>query len=758
MTTQVIMNTKDAMVDLACAAALHHFLMLFTHRAGVDGVCSCGKADCVRSAGKHPIMKSWEKTCTSDEQTLRQQATQFRFVPNVSVALGERSDGSYLVCIDGDDAGRFAELVAEHGELPKTSESKSPRGSHLFFLLPEGTPRDRVKNVTGIGGKKGVDMKAQGGQVVVYGRNAGGEYSDFDPSASIAELPPAWVLAIMAPTRLPRDVHKFTPSTLREDAKTKNRYRKYLDASLASECMVLSRVGEGQRNANVYRVAFSMFSLANGLMLPGVWGHVRDEVTRAGIATGLSQREVQQTVASAEKVVSETGRTRMPREVPRDDAARGARPAHARDDDTIGAPIAHSDAPIAAADSSDDFDDEEAPSMRSPRVDALSNIVLAQDNGAPAKTAGNVALMLADYPKGMPRLNVFSDLIVWVDGSPLIETDALDVHHWLMTRPITHRIRVGKDIAFDGIVMAARRNPFHAVRDYLDGLKWDGVPRLDELFVAYFGVEDSPYTRAVASCFALGAVARIYQPGCKVDTIPICEGKQGLKKSTAIKALVGEQWFSDTTIDLSSKDRFENLGGVWIYELAEMETLSRADRGRMKAYTSSPTDRYRPSYGRLTVVRPRSTVFVGTTNEGEYLDDDTGGRRSHPLRCSAIDVDAIRQDRDQLWAEAVARFKDGEQWWLPAGLEPAAADVVEGRRQVDPWEDTLQTYLASRDSSLPPFTTRAVLCALGVETAKQDRAQAHRVCRVLRRLGWEKVRRRVDADLIWAWVRILASA
>ncbi|ADO73923.1 virulence-associated E family protein [Stigmatella aurantiaca] len=240
------------------------------------------------------------------------------------------------------------------------------------------------------------------------------------------------------------------------------------------------------------------------------------------------------------------------------------------------------------------------------------------------------------------------------------------------------------------ILAVAKRNSHDPVADFLAGLVWDGKPRLDELLIAYFGAKGDPsYLRAVGAKFAISAVARALRPGCKVDTVLILEGPQGLRKSTAFRIL-GGQYFSDAPIDVSNKDSAMLASQFWFIELAELSTFRKSEVQALKAFISRTEDTYRPPYGRTNVQTPRRCVFVGTTNDEDYLRDPTGHRRFWPVKCTSIDTDTLTRDRDQLWAEAVERFHQGETWWLTseeaAGAEQQAALRVEnfgdGRKEV----------------------------------------------------------------------------
>ena len=162
------------------------------------------------------------------------------------------------------------------------------------------------------------------------------------------------------------------------------------------------------------------------------------------------------------------------------------------------------------------------------------------------------------------------------------------------------------------------------------------------------------------------------RPGCKVDHLPILEGRQGGLKSTALNTLVGDDWFTDQIADLGTKDSCQDLRGKWVIELSELSAIRPREVEKVKAYITRRCDHYRPSYGRHSVDFPRQTVFVGTTNAKEYLSDSTGGRRFWPVQCTTIDIPALAADREQLWAEAVDAYHQGEAWWLTDEALPSS--------------------------------------------------------------------------------------
>ena len=261
---------------------------------------------------------------------------------------------------------------------------------------------------------------------------------------------------------------------------------------------------------------------------------------------------------------------------------------------------------------------------------------------------------------------------------------------------------------------AAKHNPFHPVRAYFESLVWDGVSRLDTWLIVYFHAEDSEYIRAIAPRYLISGVARIYQPGVKVDNLPIFEGPQGRQKSEALRTLaVRDAWFTDRLSHLQSKDAALETAGVLIVEIAEMDALIRASASTAKSFISRRCDRFRPPYGKHMISLPRQCIFAATINPPAdgYLKDPTGARRFWPIACHGmIDRDGLEQVRDQLWAEAVHRYKSGARWWLETPeLEALAAAEQATRFIVDAWEGPIREWLGSRvDVAIPEVLEHAL--------------------------------------------------
>ena len=261
----------------------------------------------------------------------------------------------------------------------------------------------------------------------------------------------------------------------------------------------------------------------------------------------------------------------------------------------------------------------------------------------------------------------------------------------------TQGLNVRKDTACDGALVAAHENPIHPVRDFLDGLVWDEVPRLDTMAVNYLGAADTQFAAIAMRKFMIGAVARIIVPGCKMDTMLVLEARQGAGKSRFAKTLARERWFTDTMPRFHGKDAMIQLQSRWIIEVPELEAASQSSIVTTKAFLSKQEDTFRPPYGRQTETFRRQCVFIGTTNEDEYFHDHTGSRRFWPIACGEIDIDRLAQDRDALWAEAVARFRQGEIWHLTDEEEALAVPEQRKREPEEPWAYNIEfVYLAER--------------------------------------------------------------
>lgn len=255
----------------------------------------------------------------------------------------------------------------------------------------------------------------------------------------------------------------------------------------------------------------------------------------------------------------------------------------------------------------------------------------------------------------------------------------------------------------DEVTSVAMRNSFHLVRDYLDGLKWDGVERVERVFVDYLGAEDSNYTRVVTRKMLIAAVGRVMKPGMKFDTMVVLQGRQGIGKSMLLKKL-GKKWFSDSLDSMNGKEAYEQLRGYWIIEVGELAALRKNEVEATKKFITKQVDSYRVAYGHRTEEFPRQCIFVGTTNEAAFLKDRTGNRRFLPVPVGVTEPemhpwdDGFDEVVDQIWAEAYHYWKEGEDVWIGSILEKEAEAVQKKHLEDDPLDGMIQEYL---DTEVP---------------------------------------------------------
>lgn len=332
----------------------------------------------------------------------------------------------------------------------------------------------------------------------------------------------------------------------------------------------------------------------------------------------------------------------------------------------------------------------------------------------------------------------------------------------------------GKDKIKDAKDAVLTRHRIHPIKEYLEGLKWDGVERLDRLIIDYMGAADTELNRAMTRKHFAAAVARVMHPGCKYDYCLSVQGPEGMGKSTLFNIMGGE-WFNDSLITTEGRSGMEQLRGAWIIELAELSSIKRSDVEQVKNYITRREDIYRAAYGTVVERHPRQCVFCGTTNESYFLKGDTGNRRfwvislDTSLRRYDDYESALRADRDQLWAEAVQRWREGERLYLPRELEEQARErqaeynddaddplrpMLEAYVETllpsdwDSWDLTRRRAFLRNPDPLEAVGTerRTRVCAaefvcerMGREmTDKEYKYLARRVCNVLGMMGWRR--------------------
>jgi hypothetical protein len=289
----------------------------------------------------------------------------------------------------------------------------------------------------------------------------------------------------------------------------------------------------------------------------------------------------------------------------------------------------------------------------------------------------------------------------------------------------------------EAIIQLAMRNAFDPVADYLNSLKWDGKPRLDRWLVTYLGAEDTELNRGFGRIALTAAVRRVRHPGVKFDPIVVLEGLMGTQKSKAIETLAGTENFSDQTIlGARDKEQQELLAGVWLYEIADLTNIRKTEVEHIKAFASRTHDRARPAYGHTRVDRPRRCILFATTNNDHYLKEPD--RRFWPVRTSTIDIEALKRDRDQLWAEAAQQESEGVSIVLDRELWDPARIEQEAREEADPWDDVLSEVIGTVEQGKERAETSELLTTvLGIHPSKQRDIDYKRLSRCMRRLGWD---------------------
>jgi putative DNA primase/helicase len=320
----------------------------------------------------------------------------------------------------------------------------------------------------------------------------------------------------------------------------------------------------------------------------------------------------------------------------------------------------------------------------------------------------NVALALRRAPelRELVRLNRFNQAVEFtrsppwratVPGDPWTDDDDVALQIWLqeMGVEVHSRATIVATVSLD-----AKRRPHHPVLGYLSQHRWDGTPRLDTWLNYYLGAVGSPdYLRPVGRAWMISAIARVREPGCQADHVLVLEGPQGAGKSRAARTLaVRTEWFCGDLPDLGNKDALLQLNGKWIIELGELAAIRRAEMERVKSFISQPSDVYRPPYARRAQTIPRQCVFIGTTNEIEYLRDRTGNRRFWPVKVGSVKLDELSRDLNQLWAEAHEAQIIGEPWHLTGEAQALAEAQQAERVQHTELEALVADYLEQQAS------------------------------------------------------------
>lgn len=357
---------------------------------------------------------------------------------------------------------------------------------------------------------------------------------------------------------------------------------------------------------------------------------------------------------------------------------------------------------------------------------------------------------LFSYDSFANRISITRKTVYGREPGELTDLDGAEVVAWLGNPDQPFLISPKTTLVLEAIAVVARCFERHPVREYLGFLRWDGEERLPTLLSHYFGADQNDYTQAVSTNWLISAVARVMRPGIKVDFMVVLEGNQGIGKSRSIRDLFGAPWFAEAMESPANKDFYQTLQGRWCVEISEMHSFSKGDVTKVKQAITTQDDVYRPSYGRHAQRFPRHNIFVGSTNDEDYLRDPTGARRFLPVKCKEIEYDALIRDRNQLWAEAYYKHQRGDPYWI---LPAQAAEEQDSRYQEDSWTEPIVRWIEGEADAAAygddqvgrikhTTITQLMSRALKMELAKHTRQDQMRVGAILRRLGWRRQQKR----------------
>jgi hypothetical protein len=689
-----------------------------------DGSCSCPAGDdCPpRNRGKHPMGAGWQKRATTDRDKIWERFQGHRGNIGVYLAIGD------YVLIDAD--GELGLETARTWELPETltQQSGSGVGAHYIYRL---APHQNGAAVTDRRVAPGLDVKVRGQFVAAPSRHASGGQYRWTGIRAVATLPD-WLYDRIRkePSRPALETEPPTdPSTLRKRAEA---YLAKIPPAIAGS--------EGHKQCFAFARALAGF-LDRGL--PESECLALLERYSATCQPPWSKSELAHKWKDAQAAHTKPALVDRPR-------LRIVRP----EDE----PPLPSDPGGLVQTNSADWRGEllwtESKTGRPKLVSDLTNVIRI--------------LQLDPDWRGKIGFDAFRSRIAVAPDAPWngysrpseatrfwTDEDTTRLNAWLRERFQKFAFAPSISDCERAVAVVSRTHDFNPVRDYLQSVTWDGSARLATWLHDYLGAEAGPYAEKVGAWWLISAVARVFKPGCKVDTVPILEGPQGMRKSSALAVLAGPEYFNDTPIDLDSKDAYSAIQGCWFVELAELDSLMRVEASRAKAFFSSGKDRFRRAYARHEQDELRQCIFVGTVNLGEYLNDPTGARRFWPIRCTVIRLAELEAIRDQLWAEAVVRYEDKAVWYPTSPEDEALLDEPQATRtRRDAWESLIRSYLSKTTTG--QVTTGDVLGgALNLEPRDWTPATQTRVgILMISRFGWEK--RRVsgpDGSRVWVYER-----
>lgn len=708
-------------------------------------VCTCKKSNCL-SPAKHPRTKNGFRDATNDPEQIRKWFARW---PDSNIGI---ATGSGLVVIDIDGAAgaaEFKELVAAHGPPPATLVSQTGNGLHAIYQLRADSPEVR----SSARGK--VHIRGEGGFIIgPPSRHITGRTYQWIRKNPIAILPD-WLrqwsqgydIANKSGSRALSDVLGPVPAYL------SGQNVRDISAQAAESLKAVYSPSEHAR-------------VASALQSIPVKGSNYDDFLRVGMAlkeldwqrsdgTDIGY-ELWDAWCSQSEHHNPAGLEFKWNSFRRNGVSVGSVFHMARSHGwTGGAPEPLASPPVSEAFKGLNGSANGAHALPAAFLAATQGAIIWPDvneQGLPKSTCTNTTVAVQHLGIDC-RKDVFHEKMM-VAGEPInawageLSDDVVQ----MLRKTIRYKFGFDPKVenTRDACTQLCLARQFNPVCDYLDSLRWDGCPRLDTWLSRYMGAPDTELNRAIGALVLIAAARRARDPGIKFDEIVVFESVEGRGKSTAIEILAGAENFSDQNIlGMSGKEQQEAMTGIWLYEIADLTGMKKTDVEHIKSFASRKVDRARPAYGRYRVDRKRSTVFFATTNDDEYLQSQTGNRRFWPVITGRIDLEALRADRDQLWAEAALRESKGESIRLPERLWAAAGDEQNQRTESDQWSAAIHNYLNMPDKIKNDVSITDALVDnqfLQIESGRVGRREQMRAGAILRRLGFTKYRKRLSGN------------
>lgn len=725
---------SSLMLDHALAYARKGWRVFPLH--GIEaGRCTCRKAHCT-SPGKHPRVASGFKSASTDRTEITKWWTRW---PNANIGVATGS-GLCVIDLDGEEGfNQFKALIAKNEVIPDTLVSKTGNGYHIVFATRADGPEVRSTKH----GK--IDVKAEGGYIVA------------PPSIHYSGRKYQWMKA---------NCLAVLPDWLRQWSQgyeiTANR-----GSSLSAQPAHLAKYEQRDTSKRLSEALVTVWSPSEQARLESALHAIPSDSYETWFTVGMALQQLRW-----ETNEGDTGFDLWDRW-------------------SQGTPDKY--APEICEEKWKTFG-------RSGRAGITIGSVyhLANQHGwnpaaeatAPKKMNGHhVALPAAlttrpiVWPdvteEGWPRATMLNTKVAVIHlgvdcRKDLFHNRNLLSGHIMQQHAVSHlvddavivlrdviRERYGfdprKENVQDALETLCRSHAFDPLLDHLASLKWDGVRRIDSWLSTYLGAAPTDFNHHAGRLVLIAAVRRARQPGTKFDQILVLEGKEGLGKSSAIAILAGESYYTDATIlNLDDRGQMEKIEGVWLYELSDLSGIKRAEVEHVKAFASRSEDKARPAYGRNPETRKRRCIFIGTTNRDDYLISDTGNRRFWPVKTGRVDLDALRRDRDQLWAEAAELEARGASIVLPERLWGHAAQEQEQRRATDPWLELIHNHVEQR--GVTDTTILEVLSgALQITADRVNFREEQRARTILRQLGFHRKQKREGGKHVWKYRRELAA-